>query len=95
MNFYSRKLIFLISIVLLGAGCITESWIGFYYPNGNNLSISHESPELSSYEECIDWVFELKEQMNPTGEIFDDYECGKGCSKDKSLGLYICDETIQ
>ncbi len=91
----STALIILIIVILVGAYLLfdNEVWIGFYYPDENNLSGHVQSPELNSLEECRTWVNSQVLIHNPSGYGYD-YECGKNCKFDKDYGLYICKETL-
>jgi len=92
----SFRLLFLgVACVLLGAGCTNQTWIGFYYPDANDLTIYRESSPLSNLEECRDWVDGYQQELNPTGERDDDYECGRGCQKDREFDGYVCKETVR
>lgn len=73
---------------------ISDKWIGFYYPDQYNLSKDVQSPELNSYEECVNWVNSQINLYNPSGDGYD-YECGKNCRFDSNYSLYICKETIK
>jgi len=70
-----------------------ETWIGFYYPNENNLTKHIQSPELGSLEECRAWVNSQVPIYNPSGYGYD-YECDENCKLDKNYGLYVCKETL-
>lgn len=72
----------------------TDEYLGFYYPDANNLSKDISSVvSFDSLESCRDWVDEQVSIHNPNGTGYD-YECGKNC--DTSGGKpYICEETLQ
>jgi len=70
-----------------------ETWLGFYYPDENNLTNHIQSPELKSLEECRAWVDFQVPIHNPSGSGYD-YECGRKCKFDKDYGLYVCKETL-
>lgn len=71
-----------------------DSYIGFYYPDANNLLNDIQSSDsFDSLEMCRDWVDEQVLKYNPDGSGYD-YECGKNC--DLSGGKpYICEETLE
>lgn len=69
-----------------------SKWIGFYYPDANDLTNSKQSPELKSLEECREWVDDVSNGRTDTGF---DYECGKRCKPSKTGGIYVCDETVR
>lgn len=72
----------------------TDEYLGFYYPDANNLSEDISSvTSFDSLELCRDWVEEQVTVFNPEGTGYD-YECGKNC--DTSRGKpYVCEETLQ
>lgn len=79
--------------VFLFSGCGNE-WIGFYYPDENNLTVHIQSSEIKSLEECRNWVDAQISLNNPSGYGYD-YECGRKCKFNKDYGLYVCKETVQ
>lgn len=92
----SATSIVLIIIVLVGVYWFffnNETWLGFYYPDENNLTKYIQSSELKSLEECRAWVDSQIPIHNPSGSGYD-YECGKNCRFDKNYRLYVCKETL-
>jgi len=93
----------LMCLVLVGCCCenntqrrgiFEDTWIGFYYPNSNNLTVHEQSGLLNSKEDCLRWVNNKKYEMNRSGFRMDDYECGKNCRQRSNYGgLYICETT--
>jgi hypothetical protein len=71
-----------------------DVWLGFYYPNQNDLSKNVQSQKLSSLEECRNWVDTQIPLYNPSGTGYD-YECGKECEYDESYDLYLCKKTLE
>lgn len=70
------------------------TWIGFFYPDQNNLFDHKQSYELKSLEECRDWIDEMSSIYDPNNTGMYDYECGKNCKlSDSGVGIYVCDET--
>jgi len=71
-----------------------DEYLGFYYPDANNLSEDISSvATFDSLELCRDWVDEQISIFNPHGTGYD-YECGKNC--DTSGGKpYVCEETLR
>lgn len=67
-------------------------FIGFYYPNADDLLTYEQSPELDSLEQCREWVHGVS--GGRTDADFD-YECGKDCKLSQAGGIYICDETLE
>jgi len=98
MNIIMKNLLIIIAIVLITLGAFSffksDEYIGFYYPDTNNLSSDIQSlNSFESLEECKSWINEQVSKYNPSGSGYD-YECGKNCdlSKDKP---YICEETLK
>lgn len=71
-----------------------DVWVGFYYPNENDLAGYSQSVEMGSLEECRDWVDGQASIYNPSGLGYD-YECGKNCKYDERWGGYTCEETLR
>lgn len=69
-----------------------NNWIGFYYPNADDLTKNTQSSKLNSIEECRVWVNTQVSLYNPNREGYD-YECGKNCRFDD--GFYVCKKTIR
>jgi hypothetical protein len=86
----------IIVIVVWGIYSVSKAseYLGFYYPDANNLSEDISSiTTFDSLESCRDWVEEQVTIFNPDGTGYD-YECGKNC--DTSSGKpYVCEETLQ
>ena len=72
----------------------SDQYLGFYYPNANNLSEDISSvATFDSLEQCRDWADQQVSVFNPDGTGYD-YECGKNC--DTSGGKpYVCEETLR
>lgn len=88
--------IIIVVLLLIGIYLIffnNETWIGFYYPDEDNLTRHIQSPELNSLKECRAWMDSQILIYNPSGYGYD-YECGKNCKFNKNYGLYICKETL-
>lgn len=75
-----------LSCLFLGA-CKKESWLGFFYPNKNDLTIDREIGSFSSLEDCRRAARALIE-VNSNA----DYECGLNCDTAKGKP-YICEKT--
>jgi len=87
--------ILLIILVFVGAYFLffkKDTWLGFYYPNENDLTRHIQSTELDSLEACRAWVNTQVPIHNPSGYGYD-YECGKNCNL-QDYGLYVCKETL-
>lgn len=71
-----------------------ETWLGFYYPDGDLVSQDKYiySPQFDDRASCLAWATNLQQQRkNPN----DDFECGKNCkTPDYAGGLYVCEETV-
>jgi hypothetical protein len=53
-------------------------YIGYFYPNIDNMEYWDESGPVTSVEECKEWVDKMVVKYNATNY---DYECGKDCYK--------------
>ena len=88
-----RTLFVLAGLLLIGAGCTTDKWQGFYYPDGC-LSCEENyiySPIFSSLDECRDWANSTRQKRGNNSS--DEYECGLNCKiKD---GFNVCKETTE
>ena len=83
----------IIALSLFGAGC-KEKWIGFYYPDPINLHVYEQSPELSTLEECRNWV-ENQRLLKNKKEGGYDYECGVDCKYKPEAKYYVCEDTMK
>lgn len=73
-----------------------DKWLGFYYPDGNDLQTYKVSRELKSVEECREWVEQMQSKYNPNNDGSDDYECGKNCEESETIeDFYHCKETVE
>ena len=95
-----RNIIFLIMvivIIILGLVSLLKKdvYIGFYYPDANNLINDIQSDTtFDSLEICRDWVNKQVSIYNQNNSTDHDYECGKNC--DLSGGKpYVCEETLK
>ena len=71
-----------------------DEYLGFYYPDANDLSKDISSvTTFDSLELCRNWVDEQVSIFNPDGTGYD-YECGKNCDTSKGKP-YVCEETLQ
>ncbi len=97
-----QKISVSLSLLLLGSALYLifkpDVYIGFFYPDSNNLTFDITSEEtFTSIYECRAWA-ELMALDNATlileNGFNSDYECGKNC--DLSGGKpYVCEETLQ
>ena len=88
--------IIIIAVVIWGIFSFLkgDKYVGFYYPDANDLTNDIQSSEVfDSLEMCRDWVDEQISIYNTDGSGYD-YECGKNC--DLSGGKpYVCEETLE
>ncbi len=82
----SFRIAVILSCLIL-SGCFEEKWLGFYYPDKNNLLIDKEIGTYSTLEDCRQ-AARLLIQSNPNG----DYECALNCDTSKEKP-YICEKT--
>ncbi len=93
-----KNLIIVVVIILVswvGRSLLTgDDYVGFYYPDANNLLSDIQSPNtFDSLELCRDWIDGQISKYNSDGTGYD-YECGKNC--DLSGGKpYVCEETLE
>lgn len=90
--------IILLVIVIWGVSTLfkKDSYIGFYYPDANNLTDDIQSQNtFDTLEDCRDWVDEQMSIYNFDRANLDDYECGKNCNLRGGQKPYICEETLQ
>ena len=93
-----KNTIFIIILIVIIWGMFTflnkDTYVGFFYPDANNLLNDIQSPDaFDSLEACRDWVGEQALIQN-LGQTVYDYECGKNC--DLSGGKpYVCEETLR
>ena len=72
----------------------SDEYLGFYYPDKNNLSEDISSiVTFDSVEACRDWAHKQAKTLNPSGTGYD-YECGKNCNTSGGKP-YICEETLR
>lgn len=73
-----------------------DAYIGFYYPDANNLSNDIQSGgSFGSLDECRNWINKQKSTYNPDGTKLDDYECGENCNLQNGQKPYVCEETLE
>lgn len=85
-----KVLIIFISCVVLTSCGFKEDWMGFYYPNANDLSEVEIQSGFSSIDECRNWV----DSVAIYGSNYD-YECGKNCKYESFGDYYVCKVTEQ
>lgn len=81
---------FLICLLLLLAlsSCQGDRWLGFVYPDRNNLLIHKVIGEYPTLNECLTAV-------NRAAGESGSYECGLNCKESETgSGLYICQRTV-
>ena len=93
MNRKVSKVIFIVPLFLLASSCsFSTQWTAFYYKNGNTMADPIMQSGFTDSASCLSWARNQKQALN---DLEGSYECGSNCEiKDSSLGLYICDETI-
>jgi hypothetical protein len=87
--------IFLIVVIWAFSSFFKEdTYIGFYYPDANNLTNDIQSKStFDSLEVCRDWVDEQINIYNQNDSNYD-HECGKNCNISGSKP-YVCEETLE
>jgi hypothetical protein len=93
-----KLVLFIIIFILLILGIKSlfkkDVYVGFFYPDANNLMVDIQSDTtFDSLEACRDWV---DEQVSSRGssETRHDYECGKNCDMSKGKP-FVCEETLE
>ena len=87
------NLILLILLIIVIKKLFTRNiYIGFFYPDAQNLTDWKRSGELKSLEECRDWVYS---QVSYYKDNSWDYECGKNCKYKSEFDIYYCEETLE
>jgi len=86
------KLIFLVAIFLLAAGCGPDEWNGFVYPDASNLTIHEEIGTFDTFENCRNASANRLAALG--AESLGTFECGLNCRVDPDFGgMNICEET--
>ena len=89
-------IIILVVGVIWGLGILfkKDTYVGFYYPDANNLTNDIQSnAAFDSLEACRNWIDEQVLIYNPNNSNYD-YECGKNCNLSGGKP-YICEETLE
>ncbi len=89
----ARVLAFVVLVGLAHCSLVQDKWQGVVYPDRGYLPDSRNIGEFESLEECraacLTYLRDLgKSQIG-------DYECGKNCEYDSSIGIYVCEETVR
>ena len=85
-----RKVAFGLGILVLSLSqsCShDERWLGFVYPDKNNLLEHKVVGEFPTLNSCLDAV-------NKAAGSRGSYECGLNCEDKDGSGLYICERTV-
>lgn len=93
----NKNIIFIIIVIIIAGYFLffnKDTYVGFYYPDADNLVNDIQSNDtFNSLEACRDWINEQVSVYNQSNPNYD-YECGKNC--DLSGGKpYICEETLE
>jgi hypothetical protein len=79
---------------VLAMGCSSPKWRASVYPTGWALGGVRDLGEFATLEDCRRRALQYLSDLGASDR--GDYECGKNCRADASVGgttLYICDET--
>jgi hypothetical protein len=68
-----------------------DEWIGFFYPDKNDLLEYRQSQGFTSLDDCRVWA---QDQALMGGMTISDYECGRNCRSNGS-GPLICEVTTR
>ena len=80
-------------VVACESGGNKSPWMGFVYPNRNNLLIYENIGTFRNLKECRDASIARLEELGPLSR--GDYECGKDCKPSKYSDAFICEETLR
>jgi len=56
-------------------------YVGFFYPNIDNMEKWIESEPFNTLESCREWAAEMEDKYTFNSNNYTDYECGKDCYK--------------
>ena len=91
-------IITIILCIAFGYGVVSffkddQEWLGFVYPDKNNLLHDIQIGAYSSLDSCRSAAHSLMSEKDWV--VTGTYECGLNCKYDGGIGLYICKETRQ
>lgn len=78
---------FVILLVISLCSCKGEKWMGFVYPDKNDLSIHKIIGEYKSLNECLT-------SANAEAGTRGSSECGLNCEQNYEYGMFVCKETV-
>ena len=81
---------YLVATVL---ACSGDEWTGFVYPSSANLTVHREIGVFKSLEACRTSARAYLADLQATDS--GDYECGRNCRPDDTLGVSVCEETLR
>lgn len=91
---YRRSLCLVIGLSVVLAGCFTDRWEAFVYPDRNNLQKFENFGDFDSIESCRASAIDRLSKLNAASK--GGYECGSNCEFRSGYGgLKVCDETLR
>lgn len=81
-------------LVLLSAltGCMEDEWLGFAFPDRDNLLIHHKVGKFETLQECDKASMSLLESLDALDKGY--FECGRNCATESHYNR-DCDELIR
>lgn len=73
-------------------------YVGYFYPDKENMEDWSESDPLNSLTECQDWVNNMIDLYEISDENQYDYVCGKDCKKEDAYNQgvsYTCRSKVR
>jgi len=90
VNIYRAVGAFLWSLL---AGCSSDKWEAFIYPNSSDLTQFTSIGPFQTFEACQQSAINVLKAFKPGDS---DYECGKNCEISSQYGgMNVCEETMK
>ena len=86
------RLSLLLVLLLALAGCSGDEWLGFAFPDKENLLVHREVGRFETQQECDEASMSILESLNALDNGY--YECGKNCESDSYYNR-DCEEMIR
>ena len=89
---YKIRLSLFLILLLALTGCSGDEWLGYAFPNPDNLLIHREVGRFKTQQECDEASMSILESLNVLDVGY--YECGKNCESDSYYNR-DCEEMIR
>ena len=86
------RLSLLLVLLLALAGCSGDEWLGFAFPDKENLLVHREVGSFETQQECDEASMSILKSLNALDNGY--YECGKNCESDSYYNR-DCEEMIR